>query len=70
MNEIIYQLALDDFNAALASTTPADVEKARVGCGLGAAHFAYSYVTPEKDQALYARIYDIFWNHFHKDATA
>ncbi len=67
--EAIYQLALDAFSLALASTSPAVVEDYRTGCGLGAAHFACRYVRPEKDHVLYGRIYDIYWGHFHKEAT-
>lgn len=64
-DEATYQEALSEFQAALARTSPADVEAARTGCGLGAARFACTYVTPEKNQALYNRIYNIFWNHYH-----
>lgn len=67
--EATYQAALSEFNEALAGTPPSEVEQARSGCGLRAARFACQYVRPEKDQALYNRIYDIFWNHFHKEAN-
>lgn len=64
--EVIYQTALDNFNAALANTPPADVEAAQIGCGLIAARFACRYVRPEKDQVLYTRIYNIFWGYYHE----
>ena len=63
--ETIYQRALSEFKAALAHTSPTDVEAARVGCGLLAARFACTYVTPKKNQPLYDRIYNIFWNYYH-----
>ena len=63
--EAVYRLALSDFETALADTPPADVLAARIACGLRAARFACRYVKPEKNQALYDRIYDIFWRHYH-----
>ncbi len=65
--EAIYQEALADFNAALTHHTKAEVESARVACGLYAARFACTYIKPEENQALYTRIYNIFWDYFHKE---
>jgi len=65
--EATYLLALANFNTALANTPPADVESRRIGCGLWAGRFACQYTKPEKNQVLYTRIYNIFWNHFHKE---
>lgn len=62
-DEQIFQEALEDFEAALAKLQDEDFETARMGCGNKAARFAYTYVSPLKNQGLYNRIYDIYWKH-------
>ena len=59
-----YLEAKNDFDRAIKNASVEDIEKAREGFGISAMKFAMRYTTPDKNQELYYRIYNIYYDFF------
>lgn len=62
----IFEQAKADFDKMLAGSTPEQIKevKDKGGAGFSAAKFALRYVKPEKDQKLYNKIYNLYFDEF------
>jgi len=67
-DEETIQQAQKDFYKMISNSSKEEIEKAQTGAGLSAAKFAMRYTSPDKNQDLYNKIYNIYFDYFRDRA--
>lgn len=64
MHHPVFMEAKHDFEEAINGATDEELKKCLPGFGIGAMRFAKRYIDPNKNNELYKRIYNIYFDFF------